>query len=231
MTEMTQHREAPGVRDIGAIILTQFWFKMFGTMAYTFVFFVGYIYLLKNPGSLTTTIPVIWVDRAVSFQPLALPAYLSLWLYVSIPPMLMVTREQIVSYGVRITAPCLFAFATFYFWPNAVPPANIDWAQYPGVAFLKGVDAAGNACPSLHVATAAFTALWLHWRFKNMGLGTIPRTINIVWCVVIAYSTLATKQHVAIDVFAGVLLGLVGAWITRLKQHADSIQPNPVFAR
>lgn len=230
MTLKTTRQRAVTARDIGAMIFTHFWFKMFGTMAYTLLFFVGYIYLLRYPSSPTTTIPTLWVDKAIIFEPAALPAYLSLWLYVSIPPMLMLTREQIVSFGARITLPCLFAFVIFFFWPNSVPPANIDWAQYPGVAFLKGVDAAGNACPSLHVATAVFTALWLHWRFKSLEFGPAPQIINITWCIAIAYSTLATKQHVALDVIAGTLLGLAGAWITHLKRHAESIETVPALA-
>jgi len=223
MTELAHNRDATRAREIGRMILTHFWFKTFGTTAYTFLFFVCYLYLLKNPRSETITLPFTWVDQVVSFQPLALPAYLSLWFYVSIPPMFMVTREQIVGYGARISVPCLFAFVIFYFWPNAVPAANIDWALYPGVAFLKGVDAAGNACPSLHVATAVFTAFWLHWRLKNLNLGAALPVISVLWCIAIAYSTLATKQHVAIDVFAGALLGVVGAWVTNLKHHAQSI--------
>lgn len=219
-----KHHEAAKASEIGTVILTQFAFKMFGTMAYTLIFFVGYIYLLKHPHSPTTTIPTIWLDEAITFQPAALPIYLSLWLYVSLPPILMVTKKQIIAYGSRISVPCLLAFAIFYLWPNAVPPAHIDWAQYPGVAFLKGVDAAGNACPSLHVATAVFSALWLHWRLKSLQLGWAFQTINIVWCIAIAYSTLATKQHVAIDVFAGAGLGIAMAWLTHLKQHAELVR-------
>lgn len=210
-------------RDIAATVFTHFWFKMFGTMAYTFVFFVAYIYLLRFPTFQTITVPVTWLDSVVTFQPWALPAYLSLWLYVSLPPMLMRTPRQIVAYGIRITSLCIFAFVIFYFWPNAVPPANIDWALYPGVAFLKNVDAAGNACPSLHVATAVFSAIWLHWRLRNLGAGGPVQAINIFWCAAIAYSTLATKQHVAIDVFAGTVLGVIGAWATGLRPHAEAI--------
>ena len=209
--------------DLAALVFGHFWFKMFGTMAYTFLFFVGYVYLLRHPAYPTATIPATWLDRAVTFQPLALPAYLSLWFYVSLPPILMATRAQIVAYGMRISVPCLFAFVVFYFWPNAVPPAHIDWALYPGVAFLKGVDAAGNACPSLHVATAVFSALWLHWRLQTLDAGAAVRALNILWCVAIAYSTLATKQHVAIDVCAGAALGFIAAWATRLRRHAESI--------
>ena len=212
------HRVAP-------IVLAHFWFKMFATMAYTLVFFVGYVYLLKHPAFETFTVPVIWLDRVIAFNPAALPMYLSLWVYVSIPPILMRTRRQIVTYGVRITTLCLVAFAIFYFWPNAVPPANIDWAEYPGVAFLKGVDAAGNACPSLHVGTAVFSAMWLHWRFKSLGLGRGWQCANVLWCAAIAYSTLATKQHVAVDVIAGVALGVAAAVLTGLRQHVAQLEP------
>ena len=213
--------QAQKTHAIVTTIFTHFWFKMFGTMAFTFIFFIGYVYLLKHPTFATTTIPTTWLDRVVEFQPVALPAYLSLWFYVSLPPILMATRWQIVTYGFRISALCLFAFTIFYLWPNAVPPANIDWAKYPGVAFLKGVDAAGNACPSLHVATAVFSALWLHWRLRDLAVGPVIQAANIVWCIAIAYSTLATKQHVAIDVFAGTALGGIAAWLTNLKRHAE----------
>ena len=53
---------------------------------------------------------------------------------------------------------CITALIIFYIWPTAVPVANIDWSHYPNVDFLKKVDASGNACPSLHVATAIFSA-------------------------------------------------------------------------
>ncbi|MET0379120.1 MAG: phosphatase PAP2 family protein [Spongiibacteraceae bacterium] len=216
---------APKLRRVFDIVLTHFWFKMFGTMAYTFIFFVGYVYLLKYPAIDAVTVPTIWLDRVIAFNPVALPIYLSLWFYVSIPPMLMLTPRQVVAYGVRITVLCLAAFLIFYFWPNAVPPANIDWAKYPGMAFLKGVDAAGNACPSLHVATAVFSSLWLHGRFKSLGLGVGVLWVNMLWCAAIAYSTLATKQHVAIDVIAGIALGLAVASVTRLRAHAAQIEP------
>lgn len=208
---------------MSSLVLAYFWFKMFSTMAYTLVFFVGYVYLLKHPAFATTTMPAIWLDRVIAFNPTALPIYLSLWFYVSLPPVFMPTRRDIVTYGVRITAMCLVAFSIFYFWPNAVPPANIDWAQYPGMAFLKGVDAAGNACPSLHVATAVFSALWLHWRFKSLGLGAGVRWLNALWCIAIAYSTLATKQHVALDAIAGVALAVVAAAVTGLKHHVTQL--------
>ncbi len=72
---------------------------------------------------------------------------------------------------------------------------------------MKSVDAAGNACPSLHVAFAIFTALWLARLLREVMAPLAVRLFNAGWCAAIIYSTLATKQHVAVDVFAGTTLG------------------------
>ncbi|MBV8649757.1 phosphatase PAP2 family protein [Paludibacterium sp.] len=219
-------------RPLGVVgtVLTHFWFKMFGTMGFTLCFFAAYLFLLRHPASPVSLIPTTWPDAAIGFNPAALPIYLSLWFYVSLPPVLMLTRAAIIGYGARVAVPCLIGLAVFYFWPNAVPPADIDWARYPGVAFLKSVDMAGNACPSLHVATAVFSCVWLHWRLRFLRAGRWLLALNVVWCVAIAYSTMAVKQHVAIDVLAGTLLGLLAAWGTGLRAHAGRWLERPVSA-
>jgi membrane-associated phospholipid phosphatase len=38
--------------------------------------------------------------------------------------------------------------------------------------------------------------------------------INGGWCSAIVYSTLATRQHVAVDIAAGLLLGGLAAWLS-----------------
>ena len=222
--EYLRSGENGGGREGAARLVTLFtshlWFKALGTAGFTAVFFVAYFYLLKNPARAVVTIPITWVDHLIGFEAVALPFYLSLWLYVSLPPFFMRTRLAIIEYGIRIGLLCIVGLAVFYFFPNQTPPANIDWAQVPGMAFLKGVDAAGNACPSLHVATAIFSCCWLHWRFGALGLSTSLKAANIFWCIAMVYSTIATKQHVAIDVAGGMLLSFIAAWCLGLKKHA-----------
>ena len=196
-------------------IRAHFIFKWLGTSAFMTVFFTAYIYLLKNPSGPVTLMPLTMVDQWIAFEPWSLPVYLSLWLYVSLPPALMETREDVIQFGFCIGLLCLIGLGIFYVWPNAVPPTNIDWAQHPGASFLKGVDAAGNACPSLHVGTAVFAGLWLDWMMPKTPKSRMFRWVSIVWCVAIAYSTMATKQHVAIDVACGGALGALMAVITR----------------
>ncbi|HWI11567.1 MAG TPA: phosphatase PAP2 family protein, partial [Burkholderiaceae bacterium] len=80
-----------------------------------------------------------------------------------------------------------------------------------GFGVLKGVDAAGNACPSLHVAVAIFTAIWIDHVLRQARAPLALRAVNIGWFALIAWSTLAIKQHVVLDVAAGMLLGVAFA--------------------
>ncbi len=202
---------------VASVVATRFWFKCFGTTGFTLIFFSAYLYLLKHPAHEVTVIPETAIDRLIGFEPLMLPFYLSLWLYVSLPPMLMQNRRDIVEYGFRIGSLCLAALAIFHFWPTAVPPSDIDWTRYPGMTFLKGMDASGNACPSLHVATAVFSCYWLNRKCLEMGFGKTVRNLNFLWCASIVYSTMATRQHMAIDVASGILLAFLFVLIFEKK--------------
>ncbi|MEN3112380.1 phosphatase PAP2 family protein [Uliginosibacterium paludis] len=194
--------------------LTCFWFKAIGTTAFTTVFFVAYIHLLKNPSGPVTEVPLTWFDAAIGFQPAALIPYLSLWLYVSLPPTFLLTRTELVKYGLHIGLMCITGLLIFWLWPTAVPPANIDWARYPGMAFLKGIDAAGNACPSLHVATALFSAIWLEHLLRRFAAPRGLRWFSALWCLAIIWSTVATRQHVVLDAVAGTALALLFAGLS-----------------
>lgn len=194
-------------RGVLARIWPRFWLKSAGTTAFMTLFFIGYIHLLKNPQREVFVMPLTPLDTWIPFQGWAVLLYISLWFYVSLPVGLMVSARDVVAFGWRIGLLCLIGLGCFYFWPTAVPPAHIDWALYPGLAMLKGVDAAGNACPSLHVASAVFSACWLHWMAPQLGAGRRWRAVNAIWCVAIAYSTVAIRQHVVLDVCSGALLG------------------------
>ena len=131
--------------------------------------------------------------------------------YVGIAPALLYSFRALLAYGVWIGALCLAGLACFHFWPTAIPANLVDTAQYPGFALIQGLDAPGNACPSLHVATAVFSAVWLDRLLRELDAAWPMRAINWGWFALIAWSTMAVKQHVALDVLAGSLLGLAFA--------------------
>lgn len=183
--------------------------KFIGITAFMWVFFAAYFHTLRNPDGPVTLMPLTIVDEWVGFAPLALWPYLSLWFYVTLPPGLLTQRRDLVAFGLWIGALCVVGLACFVLWPTAVPRFDIDLELYPAFATLHGLDAPGNACPSLHVATATFTAIWLQRQLAHMPAPAWLRLLNVVWFVAIAWSTLATKQHVLLDLVAGLALGAV----------------------
>lgn len=224
MTRIAASRGEPWYRQAAAVIPMHLVLKSIGTTLFIGLFFGAYFYLLKDPAYPTTVMPITLPDRLIGFQPLALPMYLSLWVYVSLPPALLATRRELHGYGLAMAGTCLAGLMVFYFWPTVVPAANIDWAQYPDVDFLKSMDASGNACPSLHVATAVFSGIWLHHLLRRFGAPLWILSFNWAWCIGIVYSTLATRQHVAVDVLAGLVLGLLAATLSlRHRVYAGAI--------
>jgi len=205
------------------------WLKAVGTALFMGAFFVAYLHLLHFPRYPVTVMPLIAVDRAIGFQPWALVAYASLWVYVALPPALAPTLARLFSYARHMGGLCLAGIVLFVFWPTAVPPADVDWSLYPGYGLLKGIDAGGNACPSLHVATALYSAIWLAAGFREVGAARWVRGLNWLWCAAIVFSTLATKQHVMLDVLAGTALALLAAGLSPgLRRAGEGSRARPI---
>jgi membrane-associated phospholipid phosphatase len=202
---------APWLPELAWRMRSQLLIKVLGISGFMWLFFLGYFHTLREPVYAVQVMPLTALDHAIGFQPWALPLYVSLWFYVSIPAGLMLSLRDLVVYGLWAGGLCVTGLLLFYFFPTAVPRAAtlVDVAQHPGFALLQGVDAAGNACPSLHVATAVFTALWMQRLMRNMGAPRLLRVVNVLWLLLIVYSTLAIKQHVVWDVVGGTVLGAV----------------------
>lgn len=198
-------------REVGPRLRTLWVAKVTGTVLSMPAFFIVYFWLLNHPLFPITIIPRTAVDRLIGFWPEALPLYVSLWLYVVLPPMFLKNRRELESYGWAVIGLSAIGFGIFLFWPTSPPKFETDWSQHPTFAFLKTVDASGNACPSLHVAFAVFTAIWLERLLGEMGAWRLVRALNWLWCLGILYSTIAIRQHVALDVLAGAALGAIVA--------------------
>ncbi len=199
--------------------------KMLATMLGIGAFFIAYFWVLRHPFSPPVLMPVMALDRLVGFEPAFLPLYFSLWFYVSIAPALLASGRELAGYGAATGAISVIGFGVFMRWPTAAPPFAPTGPVPDGMQFLKDVDLAANACPSLHVAFAVFTALWLARILREMRTGALLHGLNVLWCAGILYSTLATRQHVLLDVLAGALLGAAVAWVHMRWQQAPRVSP------
>jgi PAP2 superfamily len=202
-------RSAGGWTRVRAHLFAQFWLKAVGTTAFMWLFFAGYFHLLRHPTRAAFEMPLTGFDAWLGFHPWALWPYISLWVYVVIPPSLMPDARTLVRYGWWVGGLCVAGLACFYCWPTAVPSRALSADGHAGFQLLRGVDAAGNACPSMHVAAATFSALWIHRLVRTLALPAVLRAVNAAWFALIVWSTLATQQHVWWDVVAGLALALV----------------------
>ncbi len=204
--------------------------KAVGITAFITVFFVAYFRLLNFPAHPVTVVPRTPLDDLIPFMPWLLAVYVSLWVYVSLPPVLQPDKKSLYAFGWEAGGVALAGLGIFYFWPTTLEAPAIAWEEHPGFEFLKTIDASGNACPSLHVAFAVFTAMRLNDTLREVGARPGLRAANWLWGAAIACSTLAIKQHVVIDVLAGALLGVVGGrihWARRpppLRRTANPAQ-------
>jgi membrane-associated phospholipid phosphatase len=193
--------------ELGARVRWHFLLKTFGTTMFVCLFLLAYFQVQLNPSYPPTVMPLTDLDLLISFQPYALIAYVSLFVYVGVGPGLQKTWTDILAYCLTIGSLCAVGLAIFYFLPTQLPAVGVDESSFFAFALLHQIDAASNACPSMHVAIAIFTAMRVHAVLAEAGAPLWLRLLNGLWCALIAYSTLAIKQHVVLDVAGGLVLG------------------------
>lgn len=156
------------------------------------------------------SVPVTLLDRWIDFAPAWIWAYLSLGLLVPLAPLLATRRDELTRYAKGLALLCMPCFAAFLLFPvagprPAPPPAHEVYE------LLVAYDRPANSLPSLHAGLVVYSLLFA-WRVLRDGLSRPARVAlggaGSLWGVLILYSTLATRQHWAVDLPAGMLLAL-----------------------
>ncbi|HEY6484550.1 MAG TPA: phosphatase PAP2 family protein [Steroidobacteraceae bacterium] len=198
--------------ELGERARSGFVATVIATSCLTALFFVGYFYVQRHPAYAPITMPLTPLDRWIPFQPRALLAYVSLWIYLGTGPGLQRTLAARAVYGLWLCGLGLTGLAIFYLWPTQIASMPLPAAGFPALAVLHRLDQAGNACPSMHVAVAIFTAIRIDDVLHSTRSPLWLRSVNTAWFIAIVYSTLAIRQHVLLDVAAGAVLGLMFVW-------------------
>lgn len=180
--------------------------KMFATTGAIALFFYAYFWVMRHPFSAVNVMPLTWIDELVPFQPQAFFLYASLWFYISLATALARDFRELAAFGAASLAMTVVGLGIFVLAPTRIPDFAIDWNRHPSLAFLKTIDISGNACPSLHAAFAVLSAFAIHAQLTAMRAGRTLVVCNFLWCLGILYSTMAIRQHVALDILAGSVL-------------------------
>ncbi|MDB6064194.1 MAG: phosphoesterase, PA-phosphatase related protein [Pedosphaera sp.] len=177
------------------------------------VFFWGpYLFLSRHALLPVHSLPMMSVDKWAGFQPHPWAwIYESNFLLAGIVPWLITTREGLRRYALGFAMMAGVSFVIFALFPVASPrPANLE--SSPFLIFITRVDGPLNAFPSLHAGCVVYT-LALVRRLFGQRLNYFVAAMLLVWAGLILFATLATKQHYAIDLLAGGLIGGVADWL------------------
>lgn len=175
-------------------------------------FCLGYFTLQHITLFPPVTLPLTAVDRAIDFEPRWIHVYLSLYLLLPIAPMLAVRRHQLERYTEGFLWLSATGFSIFLFYPVIAPrPDGVT-----GVAafdLLTAHEGKLNAFPSFHAGLLAYTLCFALWALPGeirSPPGRFLFSVGVLWGTAVLYATLATKQHYAVDLPAGIVL----AWLS-----------------
>jgi membrane-associated phospholipid phosphatase len=213
-----------GSIGLGARLAAQLGAKLRLFAALTVGICVPYFTLQRvSLGPLATPLapPPTSLDAAIAFAPTWVWAYASLFALVPLSALLSTTRSQVAAFGRALVWLCAPSFVAFALFPAAGPrPPEALGARE--LAWLVAVDTPRNAFPSLH---AGLTVLCLLHARRVCG-AQLPRTGralwdagSLAWGALIAFGALASKQHWAVDLAAGGLLGGAAFGITARPQR------------
>ena len=177
--------------------------------------------------------PALPLDRWIPFDPDWIWAYVSIALLVPLAPLLATRRDELIRYAKGLALLCAVCFAAFLFVPVAGPrPAGIA-GQHAVYELIVAYDRPSNSLPSLHAGLAIYSLLF-GYRVLRADLGRAAQLAALLagtlWGALILYSTLATRQHWAIDLPAGMLVaGAAHAVVWRGRSTRQSVQ-TPIAA-
>jgi membrane-associated phospholipid phosphatase len=148
--------------------------------------------------------PEIAWDRAIPLVPFWSLVYGSLYMFLILLPAFLVREEALLRRTLfAYLSVWISSYAVFYFYPTVAPrPDSLqgEGFMFWGLESLYEADPPYNCFPSLHVAHSFVSALACEKVNRRVGI------LTLVSAVLVALSTLFTKQHYVLDAAAGVFL-------------------------
>jgi membrane-associated phospholipid phosphatase len=171
-----------------------------------FILAFGVFYLYPNAFPLFEPryLPLLRIDRMTPFLPWTFLIYVSDYLLIFLPFLLIKEKEPFNAYVRMVFGAVVGCGLFFLFWPTAYPRPpypKVDNLLIAGAMnFIAAADNSTNCFPSMHVALTGVSA----WAMRIFG-----KKIHLVfwlWTLAIFVSTMTTKQHYFLDIVGGVVV-------------------------
>lgn len=198
--------------------------KLLLLFSLTAAFSTPYIYLAHHPLFRPHDLPMTWLDHAAGFNPQWVWIYQSVYLLTVSLPWFAQTRQQLQKYLIGFSLLTAASFVVFVFFPVRSPRGLVE---HPSgmYAVLMMYDGPYNTMPSLHVGFLFYTLCFA--RRVRSPLSQFVWITLVVWGVLIAWSTLAIKEHYALDLVVGIAFGWTSdraAWSSMLRISGSTSQ-------
>lgn len=161
------------------------------------------------------------LDEMIPFVPWTVAIYFGCYLFWIINYIIGCRQEKekafaFLSADLFAKLICMFCFILFP-TTNQRPVVEGQTFWEEGIRLLYRLDAADNLFPSIHCLTSTFCVIAV-WR--NPKIPFWYQMASVLIAVSIYISTLTTRQHVVIDVLAGIILAYAGSWFVKKSGFA-----------
>lgn len=176
---------------------------------------VGLVYfssdLLQGQGVI---LPETVIDRAIAYSDAAIWLYLSF--FILIPYTYLVVSPARVRWLARAMAvSALLCGVVFLLYPTTLAYPQVGdgmgWSTQV-LRMLQTMDSTQNCLPSLHGALTLLCAWALFERERP-----IRSALGVLLTLGICYAIIALRRHVSIDLGAGLLVGLAGGALAKMR--------------
>lgn len=145
-----------------------------------------------------------WLDRMIPFNPYSIIPYFSL--YILIPLAFFKCQpKKIITLTNGFCLISLMATSIYFIFPTTINRVGVvenSGFLYIFIGLFYQIDTSFNCFPSQHCALAILCTACL------MATDKLINSMYFLWCLLILWSTVAVRQHLAIDLIGGIFLGL-----------------------
>jgi membrane-associated phospholipid phosphatase len=157
-------------------------------------------------------LPFDLIDDIMPFWPWTVWVYFSEYVIFLAAYFGLRKKEHVTRYFYAYMGILLFSIVVFIFYPVTFPrdafPVVGDSFSERALAFLRThMDEPANCLPSLHVSSC-FISAFCFWQESRRKFA-----LFFLWAFLVSISTMTTKQHYFVDVWAAFLLTAVAYWI------------------
>lgn len=145
------------------------------------------------------------IDRSIPFIPQLALVYFSTYIFVLEPFFILNKPRQFWGMLVSFVSITVFASLIHALFPSQMQrmeKVNTDHLSGKLINLFQQICKPYGNFPSMHVALSVPVV-----GMNYMAMGVVMGSITLVWAVLIALSTLFTKQHNVLDVLVGLLGG------------------------